>query len=48
MINSMRVPYGNWNGGLSSLCHSSGFACQQRVLKTFPNPGYLRSEGGMV
>ena len=36
------------NGGLSTLCHSYGFACQQRVLKTFPGPGYLRSEDGVV
>ena len=27
---------------------SCGFACQQRVLKTFPGPGYLRSEDGVV
>ena len=32
------------NGGLSTLCHRCGFACQQRVLKTFPGLGYLRSE----
>ena len=25
-----------------------GFACQQSVLKTFPGPGYLRSEDGVV
>ena len=36
------------DGGLSTLCHSYGFACQQRVLKTFPGPGYLRSEDGAV
>ena len=36
------------NRGLSSLCHSCGFACQQRVLKTFPGPGYLHSEDGVV
>ena len=35
-------------GGLSTLCHSCGFACQQRVLKTFPGPGYLHSEDGVV
>ena len=29
------------DGGLSTVCHSCGFACQQRVLKTFPGPGYL-------
>ena len=23
------------------------FACQQRVLKTFPGPGYLHSEDGV-
>ena len=36
------------DGGLSTLCHSCGFACQQRVLKTFPCPGYLHSEDGVV
>ena len=36
------------DGGLSTLCHSCGFACQQRVLKTFPGPDYLRSEDGVV
>ena len=35
-------------GGLSTLCHSCGFPCQQRVLKTFPGPGYLREQGGVV
>ena len=37
----------NW----ALLCHSCGFACQQRVLKTFPCPSatrYLRSEYGIV
>ena len=28
--------------------YSCGFACQLRVLKTFPGPGYLRSEDGVV
>ena len=36
------------DGGLSTLYHSCGFACQQRVLKTFPDSGYLRSENGVV
>ena len=36
------------DGGLSTLCHSCGFACQQRVLKTFPGPGYLCSKDGIV
>ena len=36
------------DGGLSTLCHSCGFACQQRMLKTFPGPAYLRSEDGLV
>ena len=36
------------NGGLSTLFHSDGFACQQRVLKTFPGPGYLHFENGVV
>ena len=34
--------------GLSTLCHSCGFDYQQRVVKTFPGPGYLRSEDGVV
>ena len=36
------------DGGLSTLCRCSRFASQQRVLKTFPSPGYLRSEDGVV
>ena len=36
------------DGGLNTLRHSCGFACQQRVLKTFPGPGYLHSEDGVV
>ena len=36
------------DGGLSTLCHSCGFACQQRVLKLFPGLGYIRSEDGVV
>ena len=32
----------------STLYHSCGFACQQRVLKMFPGPGYLHSEDGVV
>ena len=36
------------DGGLSTLCHSCGFACQQRVLKTFPGPGCLHFEGAVV
>ena len=36
------------DGGVSTLCHSCEFACQQSVLKTFPGPGYLHSEDGVV
>ena len=36
------------DGGLSTLCHSCGFACQQRMLKMFPDPSYLRSRDGVV
>ena len=32
------------DGGLSTLCRGCGLASQQRVLKMFPGPGYLRSE----
>ena len=31
------------NGGLSNLRHNCRFACQQRVLKAFPDPGYHKS-----
>ena len=34
--------------GLSTLCHSSGFVCQQIVLKTFRGPGSLCSEDVVV
>ena len=36
------------DGGLSTLCHSCGFACQQGLLKTFPGTGYLRFKDGVV
>ena len=36
------------DAGLSTLCHSWGFFCQQRVLKTFPDPGYFQSEVGAI
>ena len=36
------------DGGLSTLCHGCGFACQQSVLKTFSDPGYIRSEDPVV
>ena len=36
------------NGGLTTLCHSYRFACQQSVLKTFPGPGCLHYEDGVV
>ena len=29
------------DGGLSTVSHSLGFPCQQRLLKTFSGPGYL-------
>ena len=35
-------------GGLSTLSDSCGFACQQRVSKTFPGLGYLCSVDGVV
>ena len=34
--------------GLNTLCHSCGFPCQQRVLKTFPGRDNLRSEDEVV
>ena len=42
----LRVDREGWC--LSTLCHSCGFACQQRVIKTFPGPGCLHSEDGVV
>ena len=36
------------DGGMSTLIHSCGFACQERVLKTVPGPGHLCSEDGVV
>ena len=36
------------DGGLSTLCHGHGFACQERVLKTFAAPGYLCSNDWVV
>ena len=36
------------DSGLSNLCHSYGFACQQRGLKTFPCRGYLHFKDGVV
>ena len=36
------------DGGLSTLCHSLGFACRQKVVKTFLGPGYLHSKDGVV
>ena len=36
------------DGGLNNLCHSRGFACKQRVLKTFPGSGSLHSDDGVV
>ena len=35
------------DGGLSALCYSCKFACQQSVLKTFPGPGLLPSKDGV-
>ena len=32
------------DSGSTTLCHSWGFACQQRLLKTFPGPGHLHSK----
>ena len=35
------------DNGLSTLCHSCRFTCQQRVLKTFPGSDYLYPEDGI-
>ena len=36
------------DASLSIVCHSCRFACHQRVIKTFPGPGYLHSKYGVV
>ena len=36
------------DGGLCTLCHCCGFACQQGLVKTFPCPGYQCSKDGVV
>ena len=36
------------DGGLSTLCDSCRFICQQSVLKTFPGPDYLWSDDRIV
>ena len=36
------------DGGLSTICHNCGFACQQRVLKTSSGSDYLHSKDGVV
>ena len=36
------------DSGLSTLCHSCGFACQHSVVKTVPSRGYLHSEDGVL
>ena len=36
------------DGGLSIMCHSCGFACHQRVLKTFTHIAYLCCKDGIV
>ena len=34
--------------GWSTLCHSYGFPCYQRVLKTFPSPSCLRFKDELI
>ena len=36
------------HSGLTTLCNSSGFVCQKRVLKTFPYPGHPYTKEGIV
>ena len=33
---------------LNTLCHSGGFACQERMLKTFSGPVFYHSKDGVV
>ena len=36
------------DGSLSTLCHNCGFVYQHRLLETFPGPGYLCFEDGII
>ena len=36
------------DGGSSTLCHRCEFACQQRVLRTFPCPGFYAPVMGII
>ena len=36
------------DGGLSTVSHSSRFACEQRVLKKFSGVGSLQADDGVV
>ena len=36
------------DGGLSTLCHSCGFTCQQRLLKTWPWLSPLQGWGSLT
>ena len=47
MISLILVLIGR-DGGLKTLCHNCGLSCQQRLLKAFPDPGFLRAENGVV
>ena len=47
-LNPFGFRFERGDGGLSTLSHSCGLACQKRVLKSFPGPGYLHSNDGVV
>ena len=47
-LNPFRIRVDSEGGVLSTLCHSCGFSCRQRVLKTFLGPDYLQSDDGVV
>ena len=36
------------DGSLNTLCHSCGFACQQKLLKMHPGPASFCSQDGVV
>ena len=46
MAQSQYLVVNGRDGGLSNLYQSCRFACQQKMLKTFP--GYLQSKDGIV
>ena len=48
LLNSFYLRAEERDGGLSTLYHRCEFAFEQRMLKTFPGPGYLHTKDETV